>query len=64
MNHNNMSQGCGVATTGNNSATDRRAVTSTVYNNATGAAEVASTVDNNSGVVHEEHGDLQGLTYM
>jgi hypothetical protein len=63
-NHNDVPKGCGVATTGNNSATDRQAAMSTVYNNATNVVEVASMVDNNSGVIHEEHGDLREQTHM
>jgi hypothetical protein len=47
-------------TTGNNNATNRWVVTSTVYNNATDTVEVVSTLDNNSGVIHEEHSDLEG----
>jgi hypothetical protein len=54
-----MPKGCGVATTGNNNATDRWAVASTVYNDVTDTVEVTSTVNNNSGVVHEEHGNLE-----
>jgi hypothetical protein len=51
-------------TTGDNNMTDRQAIASTVYNDTTDTAEVASMVDNNSGVIHEEHGDLTGKTYM
>jgi hypothetical protein len=56
----NTSEGCGVATTGRNNATNRWAVMSTVYNDVTNMVEVVSMVDNNSGVIHEEHGNLEG----
>jgi hypothetical protein len=54
-----MSKGCGVVTTGNNNVTNRQAVTSTVYNDTTDTVEVVSTVDNKSGVVYEEHSNLE-----